>query len=89
MVGSALGLATAYFSYRQYYPSLASKQAHRPYGPRISDDEDGDELRPYLDRDADPERAALFRVEPGGSYRDSDDEGGADGALPRSSANGP
>lgn len=25
----------AYFSYRQYYPSLVSEISHRPYSPRI------------------------------------------------------
>jgi diacylglycerol diphosphate phosphatase/phosphatidate phosphatase len=35
LVGSTLGAVLAYFSYRQYYPSLASKNSHRPYSPRI------------------------------------------------------
>lgn len=35
LAGSILGLVLAYFSYRQYYPSLASASAHRPYAPRI------------------------------------------------------
>ena len=35
MAGSILGLALGYFSYRQYYPSLASEISHRPYAPRI------------------------------------------------------
>ncbi|KAH9981373.1 PAP2-domain-containing protein [Lactifluus volemus] len=34
VVGSALGISTAYFSYRQYFPSLASKLSHLPYAPR-------------------------------------------------------
>jgi diacylglycerol diphosphate phosphatase / phosphatidate phosphatase len=34
VVGSALGIFTAYFSYRQYFPSLASKLSHLPYAPR-------------------------------------------------------
>lgn len=34
-VGSILGLTVAYFSYRQYYPHLASELSHRPYSPRI------------------------------------------------------
>jgi len=33
-VGSILGLVMTYFSYRQYYPSLASPYSHRPYFPR-------------------------------------------------------
>ena len=35
VAGSVLGIVTAYFSYRQYFPSLASKLAHLPYSPRI------------------------------------------------------
>ncbi|KAJ7219142.1 acid phosphatase/Vanadium-dependent haloperoxidase, partial [Mycena pura] len=36
LAGSALGTAVSYFSYRQYYPSLASEVCHRPYAPRIT-----------------------------------------------------
>jgi len=35
LVGSILGTVMAYFSYRQYYPSLESEYCHRPYSPRI------------------------------------------------------
>jgi hypothetical protein len=35
VAGSALGILTACFSYRLYFPSLASKLAHLPYAPRI------------------------------------------------------
>ncbi len=35
LTGSVLGLGLAYFSYRQYYPSLASEISHCPYSPRI------------------------------------------------------
>ncbi|KZT09478.1 acid phosphatase/Vanadium-dependent haloperoxidase [Laetiporus sulphureus 93-53] len=35
LAGSLLGIATAYFSYRQYFPSLSSRLSHRPYSPRI------------------------------------------------------
>lgn len=34
-VGLILGFITAYFSYRQYYPGLASQHTHRPFGPRV------------------------------------------------------
>jgi len=34
-VGSLLGLLVAYFTYRQYYPSLASEVSHKPYSPPI------------------------------------------------------
>lgn len=35
LVGGILGAVLAYFSYRQYYPSLASKDSQRPYSPRL------------------------------------------------------
>ena len=35
LAGSLLGLVAAYFSYRQYYPSLAAPYAERPYSPRV------------------------------------------------------
>ncbi|KAF8631439.1 hypothetical protein AX17_005116 [Amanita inopinata Kibby_2008] len=35
LIGSIIGTTLAYFSYRQYYPSLASDLCHRPYSPRI------------------------------------------------------
>ncbi|KZT67789.1 acid phosphatase/Vanadium-dependent haloperoxidase [Daedalea quercina L-15889] len=38
IAGSLLGIVAAYFSYRQYYPSLASPYCHRPYSPRIPRD---------------------------------------------------
>lgn len=37
VTGSALGLLLAYFSYRQYYPHLASANAHQPYTTRFED----------------------------------------------------
>lgn len=41
LVGSLLGTVMSYFSYRQYFPSLASELSHRPYSPRIKqEDED-------------------------------------------------
>ncbi|KAJ6630630.1 phosphatidic acid phosphatase type 2/haloperoxidase [Mycena sp. CBHHK59/15] len=39
LVGSIVGTVVAYFSYRQYYPSLASEVSHRPYSPRIARDD--------------------------------------------------
>jgi diacylglycerol diphosphate phosphatase/phosphatidate phosphatase len=42
VVGSLVGLLLSYFSYRQYFPSLASPLSHRPYSPRIErEDESG------------------------------------------------
>ncbi|EDR07742.1 uncharacterized protein LACBIDRAFT_298246 [Laccaria bicolor S238N-H82] len=40
LVGSIIGTVLAYFSYRQYYPSLSSELSHRPYSPRIKDELD-------------------------------------------------
>ena len=40
LAGSFLGIITAYFSYRQYFPSLASDLAHLPYAPRTQHLED-------------------------------------------------
>jgi len=39
LAGSLLGFVVAYFSYRQYYPSLAAELSHRPYSPRIKREE--------------------------------------------------
>lgn len=39
LAGSALGLGIAYFSYRQYYPHLASKTAHIPFITRFEEAE--------------------------------------------------
>jgi len=39
LVGSVLGTLVSYFTYRQYYPSLGSEVSHRPYAPRIAQDE--------------------------------------------------
>ncbi|KIM62072.1 hypothetical protein SCLCIDRAFT_15917 [Scleroderma citrinum Foug A] len=39
VAGSLLGTVVAYFSYRQYYPSLTSPMSHRPYSPRVPRDE--------------------------------------------------
>lgn len=36
IVGEILGGLAAYFSYRQYYPSLEHPLSHRPYSPRYS-----------------------------------------------------
>ena len=59
LTGSVLGLVVSYFGYRQYFPSLASPLSHRPYGPRIKEQDllpsyrpssshDGDTGTPYL-----------------------------------------
>ncbi|KAJ3854642.1 phosphatidic acid phosphatase type 2/haloperoxidase [Lentinula lateritia] len=36
VVGSLLGTVMAYFSYRQYFPSLAADMCHLPHAPRIT-----------------------------------------------------
>ncbi|KAJ6557939.1 phosphatidic acid phosphatase type 2/haloperoxidase [Mycena capillaripes] len=38
LVGAILGTVVSYFTYRQYYPSLASEVSHRPYSPRSARD---------------------------------------------------
>jgi len=40
LAGSFLGIVMAYFSYRQYFPSLGSDLAHLPYAPRTQHLED-------------------------------------------------
>ncbi|KAI8329184.1 phosphatidic acid phosphatase type 2/haloperoxidase [Choanephora cucurbitarum] len=39
-IGGIIGTVFAYFSYRQYYPSLAHEESHKPFAPRISSPED-------------------------------------------------
>ncbi|KAH0834171.1 phosphatidic acid phosphatase type 2/haloperoxidase [Lanmaoa asiatica] len=72
--GSALGLGVAYFSYRQYYPHLASKTAHIPFTTRFEEVEynidNGTAI--FTDGDADDnEEAGLIggRRKPQGSGR--------------------
>ncbi|KAF8652706.1 hypothetical protein AX16_004210 [Volvariella volvacea WC 439] len=55
VVGSLLGTVCAYFSYRQYYPSLSDKLCHRPYSPRIGREDEypeGTAPRPNIDLEA-------------------------------------
>ncbi|KAF5386621.1 hypothetical protein D9615_001890 [Tricholomella constricta] len=49
LVGSILGTVVSYFTYRQYYPSLAAELSHRPYSPRIKR-EDAEVLPLHLQR---------------------------------------
>lgn len=61
LVGSALGLGVAYFSYRQYYPHLASKTTHIPFTTRFEKVEyDVDNEAVFRDGDADDEEAGLI-----------------------------
>jgi len=48
LIGSLLGTTMAYFSYRQYYPSLDSEFSHRPYVTRIK--REGHEILPIHHR---------------------------------------
>jgi diacylglycerol diphosphate phosphatase / phosphatidate phosphatase len=61
-VGSLLGITLAYFSYRQYYPSLASELSHKPYSPRIQ--REPEELLP-VHRDQAQDHPAEARIENG------------------------
>ena len=36
LVGALIGITTAYFSYRQYYPTLENPLSHRPFAPRYA-----------------------------------------------------
>ncbi|CAG7850292.1 Probable diacylglycerol pyrophosphate phosphatase 1 Short=DGPP phosphatase; AltName: Full=Phosphatidate phosphatase [Serendipita indica DSM 11827] len=36
LVGAVIGITTAYFAYRQYYPTLESPLSHRPFSPRYA-----------------------------------------------------
>ncbi|KAG8695937.1 hypothetical protein FRC09_008848 [Ceratobasidium sp. 395] len=46
LVGSCVGLVLAYFSYRQYYPTLESPYSHKPYSPRIPREDYRDSMLP-------------------------------------------
>jgi diacylglycerol diphosphate phosphatase / phosphatidate phosphatase len=46
-VGLTLGLATTYFSYRQYYPSLETPRSQYPFTPRhLIADRENTEMNP-------------------------------------------
>ena len=45
-VGSLLGLAVAYFSYRRYYPKLASSRCDQPYPTRAKSNAHTSEVKP-------------------------------------------
>ncbi|KAK6904475.1 hypothetical protein I204_06921 [Kwoniella mangroviensis CBS 8886] len=40
IAGSLIGIAGAWYSYRQYYPPISSPQSYKPYSPRIPKDEE-------------------------------------------------
>lgn len=83
LVGAILGLVIAFFSYRQYYPSLTGDLAHRPYAPRIKREED---TLPFHHRQPSGEPFGPGGVPTNGGrpYQDSDDSIElADGAVPR------
>ncbi|TCD68897.1 GTPase activating protein [Steccherinum ochraceum] len=73
--GALLGFVLSYFSYRQYYPSLASRYSHRPYFPRNSrEPQDSMSLPLHRNTDSnggDPYDAPTAHAGYGGSYRDT------------------
>lgn len=85
LTGSVLGLVLAYFSYRQYYPSLASEVSHRPYAPRIR--HDGPILPVHRPTDssstAGHELVGRPHAAENGRYRDSEEEVVPQGTVPR------
>ncbi|WWC91455.1 uncharacterized protein L201_006401 [Kwoniella dendrophila CBS 6074] len=40
IAGSLIGIAGAWYAYRQYYPPISSPQSYKPYSPRIPKDEE-------------------------------------------------
>ncbi|KAG8737633.1 hypothetical protein FRC10_007975 [Ceratobasidium sp. 414] len=48
LVGSIAGLVFAYFSYRQYYPTLESPYSHKPYAPRIPREDYRESVLPII-----------------------------------------
>ncbi|KAG1756553.1 PAP2-domain-containing protein [Suillus paluster] len=50
VAGAILGLAVAYFAYRQYFPSLASPMSHKPHPPRVRREEELPTVNPATDR---------------------------------------
>jgi diacylglycerol diphosphate phosphatase/phosphatidate phosphatase len=79
LVGAILGLIVAYFSYRQYYPSLSSEMAHRPYAPRVKRESD---LLPMHSRQ--PSAEPFSGPSHSQQYQDSAESMElADGAVPR------
>lgn len=76
VVGSLVGLLLSYFSYRQYFPSLASPLSHRPYSPRIEREE---ESGPGLPIHSDPRTQY-----PNDVNSDHDDVELVDGTVKRS-----
>lgn len=39
IAGAIIGIATGWWGYRQYYPSLTSRKSWKPYSPRIPRDD--------------------------------------------------
>jgi len=86
VVGSILGLVTAYFSYRQYYPSLGVELAHRPYGPRVQ--QESDFLPVHRQQPSDePFRSANVSHAGSRPYEDEDPLELVDGTVPRNTGN--
>jgi len=73
LVGSLVGLLFAFFSYRQYYPSLSDRKSHLPYRPRIDHDIIEPALPLHHERGHGRAESThrLHPVGPGGQYVDN------------------
>ncbi|KAF8522303.1 PAP2-domain-containing protein [Hysterangium stoloniferum] len=66
LIGGLIGLAMAWFSYRQYYPPLADPLSHRPYSPRIP----RQTTMPHLLQDEDHQETDNLHSSDGQHYND-------------------
>ena len=84
LVGGILGTVLAYFSYRQYYPNLASKDSQRPYSPRIRREDTGilptHNLRTFREG---PDNRNHESLDLGNHNRYNDHDDGLDETVPR------
>jgi len=74
LVGSLVGLAFAFFAYRQYYPALSDRKSHLPFRPRIDHDLNIDHSLPlHHGGSTTGSTHGLHPVSPGGHYLDGRD----------------
>lgn len=87
-----LGIVIAYFSYRQYYPSLAHPLSHRPFAPRYAPKEQRVSSTNLLNLDEDGPETTQGSKGKGPDIEAANDEDGSDseeldhemeGTLPR------
>jgi len=71
LVGSLVGLAFAFFAYRQYYPPLSDVKSHLPYRPRIDRDLIIDPVLPVHGDGSGESTHGLHPINQGGHYSDS------------------